>query len=159
MRNKERGVLAYTDYDMRTFMNAVNMKVDRATMRCSMELRSPLQDYRLAEYSRLLPWEYQYGKYGLKTILKDILYEIVPKELLNRPKRGFIPPTADWFRGELKEEILDVVSYKNVKILLPELDTEKFIFLRDSFINGDYNNVRILFTIYTYIKWYNKYKQ
>ena len=159
LKNKERGVLAYTDYDMRTFMNAVNMKVDRATMRCSMELRSPLQDYRLAEYSRLLPFEYQYGKYGLKTILKDILYEIVPKELFDRPKRGFVPPTADWFRGELKEEILDVVSYKNVKNLLPELDTDKFIYLRDTFINGDHNNVRIIFSVYTYIQWYNRYKQ
>ena len=128
-------------------------------MRCSMELRSPLQDYRLAEYSRLLPFEYQYGKYGLKTILKDILYEIVPKELFDRPKRGFVPPTADWFRGELKEEILDVVSYKNVKNLLPELDTDKFIYLRDTFINGDHNNVRIIFSVYTYIQWYNRYKQ
>ena len=56
LQNKQRGILAYSDYDMKTFMNAVNQKVDRATMRCSLELRSPIMDYRVAEYSRLLPY-------------------------------------------------------------------------------------------------------
>jgi len=155
--NNERGVLAYTDYDMRNFMNAVNMKVDRATMRCSMELRSPLQDFRIAEYSRLLPYEYLHGKYGLKTILKDILYEMVPKELLDRPKRGFVPPTADWFRGELKEEMLDTVSFKNLADLLPEVDPVLLLKKRDDFCNGGKDLSRLMFTLYSYVKWHEKY--
>lgn len=157
LENKERGVLAYSDYDMRNFMNAVNMKVDRATMRCSMELRSPLQDYRVAEYSRLLPYEYQNGKYGLKTILKDILYEMVPPSLLDRPKRGFVPPTADWFRRALKEDMLDTLSYDNLKQYLPELEPSIIIGKRDEFCNGGRDYSRLLFTLYTYIKWFDRY--
>lgn len=158
LQNKDRGVLAYTDYDMRNFMNAVNMKVDRATMRCSMELRSPLQDYRVAEYSRLLPYEYQYGKYGLKTILKDILYELVPPELLDRPKRGFVPPTADWFKGELKDDMMETVSLERIKSLIPELDADRVVTLRDRFLSRDLRNSRLLFTVYSYIKWHQRYQ-
>lgn len=158
LQNKQRGILAYSDYDMKTFMNAVNQKVDRATMRCSMELRSPIMDYRVAEYSRLLPYEYMIdGNLGLKRILKDILYEMVPRELLDRPKRGFVPPTKDWFRGELKEELLDIVSHDNIKQLIPELDADKFIPLRNDFVKGKEINSRMLFTIYTYIMWYKTY--
>ena len=157
LRNKERGILAYTDYDMRNFMNGVNMKVDRATMRCSMELRSPLQDYRVAEYSRLLPYDYQYGKYGLKTILKDILYEMVPASLLDRPKRGFVPPTADWFRGPLKEQMLDTLSFENISNHLPELDAKVIISRRDEFCNTNKEYSRLLFTLYSYIKWVECY--
>lgn len=157
LKNVERGVLAYSDFDMKFFLNAVNQKCDRATMRASLELRCPLLDYRLAEYSRVIPVNYQKGKYGLKTILKDILYESVPREMLERKKRGFIPPTIDWFRGDLKKEMMEIVSFENVNTLLPELDTSKIIHLRDGLIERKNNNVRALWTVYTYIKWYKKY--
>lgn len=61
--NDERGWLQYSDFDMKQYMNScINTKTDRASMRSSLELRSPLMDYRLAEYSRLLPIEYLYDK-------------------------------------------------------------------------------------------------
>ena len=158
LQNKQRGILAYSDYDMKTFMNAVNQKVDRATMRCSLELRSPIMDYRVAEYSRLLSYEYMINsELGLKRILKDILYEMVPRELLDRPKRGFVPPTKDWFRGELKQDLFYIVSHDNLTKLLPELDADKFIALRDDFVSGKDFSSRIFFTAYTYIKWFSKY--
>lgn len=150
-------ILTYTDYDMKFFLNAMNQKVDRASMRSSLELRNPLMDYRLAEYSRLLPLEYQYGKFGLKTILKDILYEFVPKVLFDRPKRGFTPPTADWFKTSLKKKLVDVVSYNNVRDLLPELNAKKYIKLRDEFMEGKIMDARRFWAVYTYINWYNAY--
>lgn len=160
LQNKSRGILAYSDYDMKTFMNAVNQKVDRATMRCSLELRSPIMDYRVAEYSRLLPYEYMIdGNLGLKRILKDILYEMVPRNLLDRPKRGFVPPTKDWFRGEMKEDLLATVSHGNVERLLPELDADRFIQMRDRFVSGEELSSRMFFTAYTYIKWFEKFYQ
>ena len=153
----ERGILSYSDYDMKFFLNAMNQKIDRASMRCSLELRAPLMDYRLAEYSRLLPINYLKGRYGLKSILKDILYDMVPKGLLERPKMGFTPPTADWFRGSLKEKLLDVVTIDNVQDLLPELDAKKYLLLRDDFLSGSAMDARRFWAVYTYINWYNTY--
>lgn len=154
LKNKGRGILAYSDYDMKTFMNAVNMKVDRATMRCSLELRSPIQDYRVAEYSRLIPYEYQYGKYGLKTILKDILYEMVPPELLDRPKRGFVPPTEDWLRNEYRQHFDNLCNKQNIQNFLPDVDTDKFVAMKKGFLNRSNQNSRMFFTVYTYLNWY-----
>lgn len=156
---KERGVLSYSDYDMKFFMNAVNQKVDRATMRCSLELRNPIMDYKIAEYSRLIPFEYLYTQeLKLKSILKSILYDMVPRKLLERQKRGFTPPTSDWFRGSLKEKMLDVITENNVRELLPDLDANKYISLRDEFISGKDMDARMFWSVYTYINWFEHYK-
>ena len=155
---KERGVLAYSDYDMKFFMNAVNQKVDRATMRCSLELRNPIMDYRIAEYSRLIPFEYMYTEeLKLKSILKSILYDMVPRELLDRKKQGFMPPTQDWFRGSLRSKLLDVITEQNVRDLLPELDVQKYISIRDDFMSGKNMDARRFWAVYTYINWYKTY--
>ena len=155
---KERGILAYSDYDMKFFMNAVNQKVDRATMRCSLELRNPIMDYRVAEYSRLIPYEYMYTPdLKLKSILKSILYDIVPRKLLDREKQGFMPPTNDWFRGSLKEKLLDVVTEENVQKLLPELNAHKYVALRDAFMDGKDMDARRFWAVYNYINWYKTY--
>ena len=155
---KERGVLSYSDYDMKFFMNAVNQKVDRATMRCSLELRNPIMDYKIAEYSRLIPFEYLYTQeLKLKSILKSILYDMVPRKLLERQKRGFTPPTSDWFRGSLKEKMLDVITENNVRELLPDLDVNKYISLRDEFISGKDMDARMFWSVYTYINWFEHY--
>lgn len=156
--SKDRGVLSYSDYDMKFFMNAVNQKVDRATMRCSLELRNPIMDYRIAEYSRLIPLEYMYTpELKLKSILKSILYDMVPRKLLDRKKRGFTPPTSDWFKGALKEKFMDVVTEKNVSDLLPELDTRKYISLRDDYMRGAKMDPRMFWAVYNYINWYSYY--
>lgn len=156
--SKDRGVLSYSDYDMKFFMNAVNQKVDRATMRCSLELRNPIMDYRIAEYSRLIPLEYMYTpELKLKSILKSILYDMVPRKLLDRKKRGFTPPTNDWFKGALKEKFMDVVTEKNVSDLLPELDTRKYISLRDDYMRGAKMDPRMFWAVYNYINWYSYY--
>lgn len=156
--NNSRGILAYSDYDMKFFMNAVNQKVDRATMRCSLELRNPIMDYRVAEYSRLIPFEYLCTPdLKLKSILKSILYEMVPRQLLDRPKRGFTPPTNDWFRDSLKDKMLDIITGKNIQDLLPELDANKYISLRDDFLSGKDLDARMFWSIYTYINWFEHY--
>ena len=109
--NDERGLLSYSDYDIKHYMNScINTKTDRATMRYSLELRSPLMDYRLAEYSRLLPLEYLFDKgRGGKKILKDILFDMVPRDVLERPKHGFAAPVGHWFRSSMREQFVDTL--------------------------------------------------
>lgn len=155
---RERGLLAYSDYDIKFFMNAVNQKVDRATMRCSLELRNPIMDYRVAEYSRLIPIEYMYTPdFKLKSILKSILLDMVPRELFEREKRGFTPPTNDWFRDSLMDSLHDVITKSKIEELIPELDADKYMKLRDNFVSGRNLDARIFWSIYTYINWFDKY--
>lgn len=154
-----RGWRQYSDYDMKQVMNScINTKTDRATMRSSLELRSPIMDYRLAEYSRLLPYEYLYSSQlgGGKRILRDILYEMVPREILDRPKQGFGAPVRQWFRNELRDEFMDIVSLPHIAELIPELDANKLVFYRDNFLkgNGPTLHEQAFFKVYSYILWY-----
>jgi asparagine synthase (glutamine-hydrolysing) len=84
-------------------------KVDRASMRYSLEARVPLLDHRLVEFAYSLPTEIKLKK-GAKSILKDILYKQVPKELIDRPKMGFAVPLKEWFRGEMRDILADKIE-------------------------------------------------
>ena len=82
-------------------------KVDRATMKYSLEARCPILDQDVMEYSFRIPHEFKYHKGDKKHILKDIAYDYIPRELLDRPKVGFGVPLDKWLRGPLKEQLLD----------------------------------------------------
>lgn len=85
-------------------------KVDRATMKYSLEARSPLLDVRLMEYALKIPTKVKYKNATLKFLLKEIAYDYIPRELLDRPKRGFEVPMEKWLKGPLKEKLLEYSS-------------------------------------------------
>ena len=107
-----------SDYDLKTYLNSdINTKVDNATMAFSLEARAPLMDYRIVEFARSLPTDFKYQNGVAKRILKDILHEYVPKNLFERPKAGFAMPLKHWFRGELKNYVLDTLTLKNLSAI------------------------------------------
>lgn len=85
-------------------------KVDRASMKYSIESRCPILDVNVMEYSYRLPHEYKYSNGVKKRILKDIAYDYIPKTLLDRPKVGFGVPLDKWMRGPLKERLVDMCN-------------------------------------------------
>lgn len=90
-------------------------KVDRASMKYSIESRCPILDVNVMEYSYRLPHSYKYANGVKKRILKDIAYDYIPKELLDRPKVGFGVPLDKWMRGPLKEQLMDMCSVEYLK--------------------------------------------
>lgn len=90
-------------------------KVDRATMKYSIEARCPILDVRVMEYSYRLPHSYKYANGVKKRILKDIAYDYIPRELLDRPKVGFGVPLDKWMRGPLKEQLMDMCSVEYLR--------------------------------------------
>lgn len=85
-------------------------KVDRASMAVSLEVRVPLLDHRVVEFSWNVPTGHKLGSDGGKTILKKVLYNYVPPELVHRPKVGFTPPVSDWLAGSLKPWANDLIA-------------------------------------------------
>ena len=77
-------------------------KVDRATMSVSLEGREPLLDYRIAEFAAQMPSEFKIRDGERKYILKLLAHRLLPKELLDRPKKGFSVPYFHWLRTDLK---------------------------------------------------------
>jgi asparagine synthase (glutamine-hydrolysing) len=88
-------------------------KVDRASMSASLEARVPLLDHRVVELAWRLPAPNlrNGGSHALaKAPLREILYEYVPRHLVDRPKQGFETPLADWLRGPLRPWAQDLLS-------------------------------------------------
>lgn len=97
--------------DMDTYLPGdILCKVDRATMKYSLEARCPILDRDVMEYSYRLPCEFKYSNKTKKRILKDIAYDYIPKELLDRPKVGFGVPLDKWLRGALREQLTDSIN-------------------------------------------------
>jgi len=79
-------------------------KVDRTSMAVSLEAREPLLDHRLVEFAARLPANMRLRGGTGKWLMKKALEPHLPREILYRPKMGFVTPISAWFRGALAEE-------------------------------------------------------
>ena len=85
-------------------------KVDRASMAVALETRVPFLDHRVAEFAARIPLDLKIRRGRGKHIVRELLYGLVPRELIDRPKAGFGVPVGAWIKGPLRgwaEDLLD----------------------------------------------------
>lgn len=128
------------------------VKVDRASMAVSLEVRSPLLDYRVAEFAWRVPFNMKIKNGDGKYLLKELLYKYVPREIVERPKMGFDVPIDEWLRGSLKdwaENLIDEKRLKNEGFFNPAPITKKWL----EHQSGKRNNQQSLWTILMFQAW------
>ena len=102
--------------DQRTYLpDALLTKVDRASMSVALEVRVPLLDHRIVEFTAKLPEHLKYQNGTGKYLLQKLLARYLPRQLFERPKMGFGVPLDRWLRHELKELLTDYLSYDRLK--------------------------------------------
>lgn len=136
--------------------NDSNVKVDRASMAYSVEVRSPFLDYRIVEKARTLPVNYRFRNGIRKKILRDILSEYIPEEVFDQPKKGFSIPLGNWMRNELKDEIMSNLN-DDFLSFVPNLDIKKFKQHLSDHMTGKADFKTNVWKLYILRKWYEEF--
>lgn len=101
------------------------VKVDRTAMAVSLETRVPMLDKDVVEFAWTIPMEYKKQGDEGKLVLKDVLYRYVPKEMMDRPKKGFSIPIMKWLKEpqlrEWAESLIDRKMLEQQGILNPDV--------------------------------------
>jgi asparagine synthase (glutamine-hydrolysing) len=91
------------DVDMETYLpDDLLVKVDRASMAHSLELRSPFLDHEVVEFAARIPAKYKWRRGTKKWLLKRAFDDLLPDDILSRRKQGFGVPLDEWFRADLR---------------------------------------------------------
>lgn len=133
--------------DIKTFLlDDILTKVDRASMSVSLECREPLLDHRLVEYASRIPYSLKYKNGLSKYILRKVLYKYVPKELVDRPKKGFVVPLSDWLKSDLYPILMDYLNED--KLRREGIFNEKMVSLNiKDFFRGSVSEHKIWFIL------------
>jgi asparagine synthase (glutamine-hydrolysing) len=103
-------------------LDDILVKADRASMAASLEVRAPFLDTHVVEFAARLPWTEKLSFTRTKVVLKQALQGLVPSAILERPKKGFGIPVAQWIRGPLRplfEDLFSEASLKRASVFSP----------------------------------------
>jgi asparagine synthase (glutamine-hydrolysing) len=131
--------------DYQTYLAGdINVKVDRASMAHSLEVREPLMDHKLVEWSAKLHRSMHLHTGQTKSLLKDLARKEISSDIVDRPKQGFIVPIAKWMRGELGERLQQIGSDSQVASFV-NLDYLGKLF--NEHLNGQADHSRTLWSV------------
>lgn len=162
--DKEKDIKTHNHQERRMILDMVNYmpddiltKMDRASMKYSLEVRCPIIDYRIVEWSFKVDHNLKYHGMDKKYLLKQLTYDYVPKELLDRPKKGFGVPLRKWLRTVMRPEILRF-SDKDKLIKQGIFDADAIEELINKQSKSDYIVYsNLLWGFYVFQMWYNTY--
>jgi asparagine synthase (glutamine-hydrolysing) len=132
------------------------VKVDRASMAWSLEARAPLLDHRIVEFALGLPYRFKRRNGVGKWLLRHVLYQHVPREIVDRPKQGFSVPIGQWLNGPLRDWAEDLLSTENLRrhgIFNPKVIRQRW----EEHTSGAHNWERLLWNVIVLQAWLQRW--
>ncbi len=143
--------------DYKTYMvDDILCKVDRAGMSTSLEGREPLLDHRIVEFAAEIPEAYKVKGNSRKHLLKEIVHEYVPKQIMDRPKMGFSVPVAKWLKEDLKyyaDEFMTETDFARHGLFKQSGVNH----IMNQFYKGDRNYNSLFWYLLMFQMWYKKW--
>lgn len=154
LRSTDSLALALDFYQQSYLTNDILVKMDRASMLHSLEVRTPFLDTALVEYVNGLPSHYKYHRGVTKRILKDALLRsgILLPAIIHRRKKGFGIPVARWMRGDLHEYFREALLGE-LPAALGMLDRKAVADLWNSHVRREANRYKELWALFMLIQW------
>jgi asparagine synthase (glutamine-hydrolysing) len=121
-------------------------KLDRTSMAVGLEAREPLLDHRLMEFAASLPENMRVRRGQGKFLMKQAMERYLPKDILYRPKMGFVTPISDWFRGPLAGSARGIAT-SHTLAGLEWFDGAAMAKVADDHISGRSDNGRLLWQL------------
>ena len=128
------------------------VKLDRTSMAVSLESRVPILDHEVVAFALSLPLSYKRSNGTGKIVLRRVLEKYVPREMIDRPKKGFSVPVAAWIRGPLRdwaEDLLQKGRTQHSDILDQEVVGEKW----REHLSGRRDNSELLWPVLMFESW------
>jgi asparagine synthase (glutamine-hydrolysing) len=148
-------LLQYLDLKL-YFQESILVKVDRASMASSLEVRAPFLDHELVEFIMGLPSNLKLKGFTSKYLLKKGMRNILPAEILQRKKKGFGVPIAKWIKGPLKELFMDMLSPDRIR-QEGFLDPHYVEVLLQDHLKNRRDNRKQLWTLLIWQLWVDRY--
>jgi len=132
------------------------VKVDRASMACSLEARAPFLDHTVVEFVNSLPNHWKLHGFTTKYLLKKAMEPYLPREIIYRRKKGFGIPIGEWFKGPLKSAVAEFLHPRRLDA--QGLFNPGYVkrLLQEHF-DGKKDNRKKLWTLFIFQKWYDCY--
>ena len=142
--------------DMQTWLvQDILVKADRMSMANSLELRVPFLDKEMLKVALSIPTRYRVSKEQTKIALRGAALKQVPEKTASMPKTGFLTPLNDWLkRDKFYNMVKEAFTSETAEMFF---DTDYIMNLLDNHKNDKEKNMKRIWSVYSFILWYNKY--
>ena len=145
-----------TDVDIQVWLEGdIYLNVDKMSRAAGLEVRMPLTDLRIFDIASRIPAELKVNEEQNKVALRTAASKVLPDEIAFRKKLGFVVPIRMWMADERYNS--DVKAKFNSEIAEKFFNVKEINAIFDEYIGGNSDNWRKVWTIYTFLVWYEEY--
>ena len=132
------------------------VKVDRASMACSLEVRAPFLDVELVDFLGGVPSRLKLRRLRTKHLLKRAMGGLLPSGIEARPKKGFGVPVARWFKGELRDALQDELSPERIRRqgIFHPVEVQRLV---SEHLGGRRDHRKALWTLFMFQLWHQRW--
>lgn len=145
-----------SDVDIQIWLEGdIYLNVDKMSTAAGLEIRMPLTDRRIFDIASRMPSEYKVNDENNKVAFRTAAAKVLPEEIAFRKKLGFIVPVRLWLADERYNSDVVVKFHSEAAAKFFKLDEINAIY--DEYVGGNSDNWRMVWTIYTFLVWYDEY--